>query len=119
MWLVTRTLKVIYLYCSHETSPLMSNTRPRSSVARVSLGTRPSLSLFLILLSVLSYGLSVLSVGETIMFVIFKKNSDDDNLLDRKDEDELEEENDDTTLDFNDESERAYSNASSGHSEEE
>ena len=78
-----------------------------------------SFVLFLILLSVLSYGLSVLSVGETIMFVIFKKNSDDDNLLDRKDEDELEEENDDTTLDFNDESERAYSNASSGHSEEE
>ena len=78
-----------------------------------------SFVLFLILLSVLSYGLSVLSVGETIMFVIFKKNSDDDNLLDRKDEDELEEENDATTLDFNDESERAYSNASSGHSEEE
>ena len=78
-----------------------------------------SFVLFLILLSVLSYGLSVLSVGETIMFVIFKKNSDDDNLLDRKDEDELEEENDDTNLDFNDKSEHAYSNVSSGHSEEE
>ena len=59
------------------------------------------------------------SVGETIMFVIFKKNSDDDNLLDRKDEDELEEENDDTNLDFNDKSEQTYSNVSSGHSEEE
>ena len=53
------------------------------------------------------------------MFVIFKKNSDDHNLLDRKDEDELAEENDDTNLDFNDKSEHAYSNVSSGHSEEE
>ena len=78
-----------------------------------------SFVLFLILLSVLSYGFSVLSVGETIMFVIFKNNSDGDNLLDRKDEDELEEENDDTNLDFNNESEHASSNVSSGHFEEE
>ena len=48
--------------------------------------------LFLLVLAVISYGLSILSVGETIMFVIFKKKSDDDNLLERKDEDELEEE---------------------------
>ena len=33
--------------------------------------------------------------------------------MDRKDEDELEEENDDTNLDFNDKSEHAYSNVSS------
>ena len=61
-----------------------------------------SIAFFLILLSVLSYGLSILSVGETIMFVIFKKSSDDDNLLERKDEDELEEENDETNFDFDD-----------------
>ena len=85
----------------------------------MSIRDRLSIVLFLILLSALSYRLSVLSVGETIMFVIFKKNSDDDNLLDRKDEDELEEENDDTNLDFNDKSEHVYSNVSSGNSEEE
>ena len=50
--------------------------------------------LFIIVLGVASYGLSILSVAETLMFVIFKKKSDDDNLLERKDEDELDDEND-------------------------
>lgn len=50
--------------------------------------------LFLLLLSAISYFLSIFSVGETLMFVIFKKKSDDDNILERKDEDELEEEDD-------------------------
>ena len=48
-----------------------------------------SLSLFLICLSVLSYGLSVLSVGHSLAFIIFKKISDDDNVLERKTEKEL------------------------------
>ncbi len=50
--------------------------------------------LFLLLLSAVSYFLSIWSVGETLMFVIFKKKSDDDNILERKDEDELEDEDD-------------------------
>ena len=83
-----------------------------------------SIAFFLILLSVLSYGLSILSVGETIMFVIFKKSSDDDNLLERKDEDELEEGNDETNFDFDDDdnngdSKPALDKNSTGDSEEE
>ena len=31
----------------------------------------------------LSYGLSVLSVGHSLAFIIFKKISDDDNILER------------------------------------
>ena len=54
-----------------------------------------AISFFILLLSVLSYALSIIAVGETIMFIIFKKKSDDDNLLDRKDEDELEEDMED------------------------
>tara|TARA_B100001029_G_C14673798_1_gene240942 strand:+ start:114 stop:353 length:240 start_codon:yes stop_codon:yes gene_type:complete len=44
--------------------------------------------------SIISYGLSILSVGETLMFIIFKKKSDDDEILSRKDEDEIEEDMD-------------------------
>ena len=58
-----------------------------------------SVSYFLIGLSIVSYGLSILSVGETLMFVIFKKKSDDDDLLLRKDEDELEEDEDEYLFD--------------------
>ena len=46
--------------------------------------------LFLITLSFFSYFLSVLSVGETLMFTIFRNKSDNDNILERKDEEELE-----------------------------
>ncbi|MDP6685283.1 MAG: hypothetical protein QGH24_05015 [Candidatus Marinimicrobia bacterium] len=72
--------------------------------------------LFLIVLSVVSYGLSILSVAETLMFVIFKKKSDDDNLLERKDEDELEDEedNDFDTNDNSDDDESADSDDGDG-----
>ena len=46
--------------------------------------------LFLITLSFFSYFLSVLSIGETLMFTIFRNKSDNDNILERKDEEELE-----------------------------
>ncbi|NOZ73824.1 MAG: hypothetical protein GXO90_00360 [FCB group bacterium] len=62
---------------------------------------------FLLFASVISYAFSVFSVGETLMFVIFKKKSDDDNLLERKDEDELEEEDEDNDLDDLDSDENA------------
>ena len=51
--------------------------------------------LFLLIVSAVSYTMTVLSVGETLMFIIFRKRSDDDNLLERKDEEELEEEEED------------------------
>ncbi len=47
--------------------------------------------LLLLVFAIFSYGLSVLSVGEVLMFIIFKKKSNDENLLEQKDEDELEE----------------------------
>ena len=55
--------------------------------------------LFLLIVSAVSYTMAVLSVGETLMFIIFKKRSDDDNLLERKDEEELEDEEDDDEFD--------------------
>lgn len=51
-----------------------------------------AVSLFLIVGTVLSYAASVQVVGETLAVVIFKKKTDDENLLERKDEEELEEE---------------------------
>jgi len=61
--------------------------------------------LFLLIVSAVSYTMAVLSVGETLMFIIFKKRSDDDNLLERKDEEELEDEEDEEDDDeFDDDS---------------
>ena len=68
-------------------------------------------------LSFLSYGLSIISVGETLMFIIFKKKSDDDDLLQRKDEDELEEDMDDD-YNFDDEDNEVESDDSEDSSED-
>ncbi len=65
------------------------------SSAQTFASTLLSMSYFLIGFSIISYGLSILSVGETLMFVTFKKKSDDDDILSRKDEDEIEEDIDD------------------------
>jgi hypothetical protein len=75
--------------------------------------------LFLLVLAVISYGLSILSVGETIMFVIFKKKSDDDNLLERKDEDELEEEEEFETDETPDEEDSEDSDSEETETDEE
>ena len=40
-----------------------------------------SVPLILLTLSVLSYGIAIISVGETIIFTIFKKIMDDENIL--------------------------------------
>ena len=75
--------------------------------------------LFLLLASIISYGLSIVSVGETLMFVIFKKKSDDDNLLERKDEEELEAEEEESELDESaDEAEKTDSTADADEKEE-
>ena len=49
---------------------------------------------FILILSVFSYALSLLSVGETIMFVLFRNKSDAENLLERLNEDSEKEEDD-------------------------
>ena len=43
---------------------------------------------FIIGLSIFSYGISILSVGQSLMFLIFKKLSDDDEVILRSDEDD-------------------------------
>ncbi len=55
-----------------------------------------SIFLFVLMFSIFSYGLSILSVGEVLMFTIYKKKSNDENLLEQKDEDELEDEDNDS-----------------------
>ena len=60
-----------------------------------------ALSYFFIGLSIISYGLSIFVVGETLMFIIFKKISDDDNVLIRKDEDDIAEDEDSEILGLN------------------
>ena len=51
-----------------------------------------SLSYFIIGLSILSYGLAIFAVGESLMFITFKKLSDDDDLILRDDEDDEDDE---------------------------
>ena len=53
-----------------------------------------SVFLFIIALSLISYSLSIFSVGQTITFIIFKKLTDDDELLKRLKNDELKKEDD-------------------------
>lgn len=89
----------------------------------IAAGVIIALFLFLLLMSVISYGFSIFSVGETLMFVIFKKRSDDDNLLERKDEEELaeeeeEEEDDDDTSTFDDEADSEEKQADDTGSDE-
>ena len=54
---------------------------------------------FLIGLSIFSYLITVFSVGQAFMFIIFKMKSDDDNILERKDQEELEDEKGEDSLD--------------------
>ena len=54
-----------------------------------------SLSLFIITIIIFSYSLSVAIVGQTITIIIFRMKTEKDNLLERKDEEELELENED------------------------
>ncbi|MFC1565788.1 hypothetical protein ACFL4B_02465 [Candidatus Neomarinimicrobiota bacterium] len=74
-------------------------------------GTIVALILFILLLSIVSYGLSILSVGETIMFTIFKKKSNDENILDRNDEDENSDDESEKNIDDSVEEEKVDSTA--------
>jgi hypothetical protein len=50
------------------------------------------ISLILIIFVVLSYGLAIISAGQTVTYIILRKKKDDENLLERKTETEEEEE---------------------------
>jgi hypothetical protein len=50
-----------------------------------------AISLIFIIFMVISYGLTILSVGQTLTYIILKKKKDDENLLERKTEMEEEE----------------------------
>ena len=84
-----------------------SYTGSLTSIETIS-GILLSIPLILLTLSVLSYGLSILSVGETIIFIIFKKIMDRENILLRNNEEEEEYPIDDN-LDFNSSSHRLLS----------
>ena len=43
---------------------------------------------FLIGLSIFSYGISILTVGQSLIFLIFKKISDEDDIIMRSDKDD-------------------------------
>ena len=77
-------------FYSYYTPPVPGNLSGTECVGAYIVG----IFLFLITLIILSYFLSILSVGETLMFTIFRNNSDEDNILERKDEEELEAEED-------------------------
>ena len=47
------------------------------------------------MVSAVSYTMSIFAVGETLMFIIFKNRTDNDNILEKKDEDDIDDENDD------------------------
>jgi hypothetical protein len=74
--------------------------------------------LFLLIVSVVSYTMAVLSVGETLMFIIFKKRSDDDNLLERKDEEEIDEVEEDDNFSLDDDEFDNDSDTNTGADEE-
>ena len=59
--------------------------------------------LFLIMVSAVSYTMSIFAVGETLMFIILKNRTDNDNILEKNDEDDVDDENSDSEI-TNDES---------------
>lgn len=59
-----------------------------------------SIPLILLTLSVISYGLSILSVGETLIFIIFKKIMDGDNILSLNNEEDINKYQVDEKVDF-------------------
>ncbi len=66
-------------------------------------GTIVAIILFVLLMSIISYGLSILSVGETIIFTALKMKTNNDNLLEFKDEDDISDELDKDSGDETDE----------------
>ena len=53
------------------------------------MGSILALLLLLIYGSIWAYGLAIISVGQSLAFLIYKFKTDDENLLERKDEEDL------------------------------
>jgi hypothetical protein len=68
-----------------------------------------SIPLILLTLSVISYGLSILSVGETLIFIIFKKIMDGDNILSLNNEEDINKYQVDEKVDFDRSSQKILS----------
>jgi hypothetical protein len=51
-----------------------------------------AISLIIVIFMVLSYGLAIISSGQTVTYIILRRKKDDENLLERKTESEEEEE---------------------------
>ncbi len=72
------------------TSPLAMGIDPASlSAWQTFIGSILALILLFIYGSVIAYGLSVITVGQSLSFLIYKFRTDDDNLLERRDEEDL------------------------------
>lgn len=52
-------------------------------------GTLLAMVFFILLVILLSYGLSIFAVGQTLIFTVLKKKSNDENLLERPDKDSI------------------------------
>ena len=65
------------------------NSVTLSSIETIS-GILLSIPLIILTLSIISYGMAILSVGETIIFIIFKKIMENDNILLNNDEKTIE-----------------------------
>jgi len=75
-------------YCRNGTFLTISNDAMLSTTEYLA-GTVLAIILFVLMMIIFSYGLSILSVGETIILTILKKKSNDENLLERDDRDSL------------------------------
>jgi len=85
------------IFNHHTMLPLQEGTI-LSSTEYIS-GTIIAIILFSLMLTIVSYGLSILSVGETIIFTILKKKSNYENILLRSDEDDKAEKESDKNTD--------------------
>jgi len=74
------------VYCGDTTLLSLQDGITLSSTEYIA-GTIVAIILFILMMSIVSYGLSILSVGETIIFAILKMKSNDEDLLQRNDDD--------------------------------
>ena len=58
-----------------------------------------TVALFVVFASIVGYAFTNITVGQTLIYIVLRKKKDEENLLERKDEDELEEEEEDFDFD--------------------
>jgi hypothetical protein len=79
-----------------ENTPFIFSANSSLSVTETITAILVTIALLVITGSVLAYLLSNFSVGQTLIYIILRKKKDEENLLERKDEDELAEEETDS-----------------------